>query len=85
MSTHVGEPVRVAVIFDKGAGGGIDGLRPSSSPGVQGTLSIKEVTYSWETREGAAKIAHFSVTDGESLYELAYNQSTMSWTLENVE
>ncbi|MBE9531622.1 MAG: hypothetical protein IME98_02315 [Proteobacteria bacterium] len=72
-------------MFDKGAGGGIDGLRPVKFSWRSRDLSIKEVTYLWETSEGVAKIAHFSVTDGESLYELAYNQSTMQWTLENVE
>ena len=84
MSIAVGDPVRVAVIFDKGAGG-VAGLRPVKFSWRLRDLSIKEITYTWETREGTAKIAHFSVTDGESLYELAYNQSTMQWTLENIE
>jgi hypothetical protein len=84
VSTLVGEPVRVAVIFDKGAGG-IEGLRPVKFSWHLRDISIKEITYSWETREGAAMIAHFSVTDGASLYELAYNRSTMQWTLENIE
>lgn len=85
MSTLVGDPVRVAVIFDTGAGVGINGLKPVKFSWRARDFSIKEVTYSWETREGAASIAHFSVTDGTSLYELAYNQSAMSWTLENIE
>ena len=69
MSTAVGDPVRVAVIFDRGSGG-LSGLRPVKfSWGVR-DFTIEEITYSWETREGEMKIAHFSVTDGESLYEL---------------
>ncbi len=84
MSTSVGDPVRVAVIFDIGAGG-LGGLRPVKFSWRERDFSIKEVTYSWETRDGAMKIAHFSVTDGTSLYELAYNQATMQWTLENIE
>ncbi len=84
MSTPIGDPVRVAVIFDKGAGG-INGLRPVKFSWRLRDFSIKEITYAWETCEGTAKIARFSVTDGASLYELAYNQSSMQWTLENIE
>ncbi len=84
MSTLIGDPVRVAVIFDRGAGG-IEGLRPVKFSWRSRDFTIEEITYSWETREGAMKIAHFSVTDGTGLYELAYNQSTMQWTLENIE
>ena len=84
MSTPIGDPVRVAVIFDRGAGG-IEGLRPVKFSWRARDFFVKEITYSWETCEGAMKIARFSVTDGASLYELAYNQSTMQWTLENIE
>ncbi|MEE9542654.1 MAG: hypothetical protein V3V95_02585 [Thermodesulfobacteriota bacterium] len=84
MSTLVGDPVRVAVIFEKGAGG-INGLRPVKFSWRARDIAIEEITYSWETREGTARIARFSVTDGASLYELAYNQSSMQWTLENIE
>ncbi len=85
MSTPIGDPIRVAVIFEKGTGKGIGALRPVKFSWRGRDISIKEITYSWETREGSSKIAHFSVTDGESLYELAYNQSSMQWTLENIE
>ncbi len=84
MSTPVGDPVRVAVIFDIG-GGGINGLRPVKFSWRSRDFSIEEITYSWETREGAAKIARFSVTAGATLYELAYNQSSMRWTLDSIE
>ncbi len=84
MSTRVGDPVRVAVIFDTGAGG-IEGLRPVKFSWQAREVLVEEITYSWETREGAVKTARFSVTDGATLYELAYNQTTMQWTLENIE
>jgi hypothetical protein len=84
VSTPVGDPVRVAVIFDIGAGG-LSGLRPVKFSWRARDYDIQEITYSWESCEGAMKIAHYSVTDGASLYELAYNQTTMQWTLENIE
>lgn len=46
---------------------------------------IKEVTYTWTNKEGRATVHYFSVTDGQDLYEIAYNTETMVWKLVAVE
>jgi hypothetical protein len=44
-------------------------------------IRIEEIAFIWKTREGSTPILHFSVTDGQSLYELRYNIGTFAWRL----
>ena len=46
---------------------------------------IQDITYTWTTKEGRSSIYHFSVTDGNALYELSFNVTSLLWTLENLE
>ena len=48
-------------------------------------INIKDVTYEWTTSEGTSRLLHFSVTDGNTLYELSFNTNSISWRLEGVE
>lgn len=48
-------------------------------------FEIKEITYTWNTKEGKKNIYHFSVTDGKSLYELIFDADSLTWRLENLE
>jgi hypothetical protein len=48
-------------------------------------FEIKEITYTWKTKEGKKNIYHFSVTDGGSLYELTFDTDSLLWRLENLE
>jgi hypothetical protein len=48
-------------------------------------FEIKEITYTWKTKEGKKNIYHFSVTDGGSLYELTFDADSLLWRLENLE
>lgn len=45
---------------------------------------IKAVTYTWRTNQGLARLHHYSVTDGDNLYELQFNTDTLEWTLSKV-
>lgn len=78
MATEIRESIKVMAIFDSE-------VRPVKFKWKGRVYLVKEVTYKWASREGSASIQHFSVTDGASLYELAYNQSTMKWSLESSE
>lgn len=60
-------------------------LKPVRFKWSERIFEVKEVTYSWKTNEGCAEIYHFSVTDGNSLYELCFNASSLLWKLEKVE
>jgi len=48
-------------------------------------FDIKEITYSWQTREGQTKVYHFSITDGKNLYELSFNTTSLLWSIEKIE
>lgn len=47
-------------------------------------LAVKDITYSWKTREGESVLYHFSVFDGKTLYELSFNAASLVWRLENL-
>lgn len=48
-------------------------------------LEVREITYTWKTREGHNEIYHFSVTDGKTLYELSFDTDSLIWKIENLE
>jgi hypothetical protein len=75
MTVSLNESVSVGAVFSRGT------LKPVwfSRKGKQ--IRIEEVALVWKTREGSTPILHFSVTDGQGLYELRYNTGTLSWRL----
>lgn len=78
MAESIMEDIKVIAVFDRG-------LRPVKFRWRGRLFSIKEVTHTWATRDGSAGVIHFSVSDGAGLYELAYNQSTLRWSIEAAE
>lgn len=48
-------------------------------------FEVKEITYQWITKEGIKTIYHYSVTDGNSLYEIAFDSHSLLWRLERLE
>ncbi|PLX82550.1 MAG: hypothetical protein C0614_06025 [Desulfuromonas sp.] len=70
------ELIRVAVIFEPGKG-----LRPVWFDRNRRQHQVKETTYRWQDRAGDKPLHHFSVTDGESLFELIYSPLEGVWTL----
>lgn len=79
MGTEIGEPIRVGVVFQRGV------VIPRWFLRGGRRYNVARVTMRWQTREGAETILHLGVTDGTSLFELAFNQKTLSWTLVSVE
>ena len=80
MAVEIDEPIKVAAVFFRGE------VRPVwfSRRGTQ--IKIKETTFIWTTFQGSSTIHHFSVTDGNALYELCYHQSDiLHWRLARTE
>jgi hypothetical protein len=79
---RVGEPVRVGAVFGPGAT-----IRPVWFDRRGRQHRVREVTYRWRERQGAATALHFTVTVvGEgTLYELAYDTAEQTWTLAALE
>lgn len=78
MATDINDRIQVIAVFD-------NGIRPAKFKWRGRTYPVREITYTWGSREGAVNLVHFSVTDGETLFELVYNASTMQWSLERTE
>ncbi|MBF0318889.1 MAG: hypothetical protein HQL01_03665 [Nitrospirae bacterium] len=77
---YLGERISVVASF-----GLRERLRPVKFMWSERVVQVKDVTYRWTEMEGQAKVYHFSVTDGSTLYELSFNASAIGWKLERVE
>lgn len=77
---HIQETISVVALF-----GLPYKLKPVRFKWSGRVFEVREVTYSWKTKEGHSEIYHFSVIVGESLYELSFNASSLVWKLEGVE
>ena len=77
---QVGETINVIASF-----GSSCRIRPLRFRWSGRLFEVKEITYTWKTREGQGNIYHFSLTDGKSLYEITFNADSLIWRLENLE
>ncbi len=76
----IGEPISVLALFEV-----THKIKPLKFRWAGKTYNIKEITYSWRTKRGYSDILHFSVSDGNSLYQLSFDTNTLSWRLENID
>ncbi len=76
----IGEQVSVIAAFGSNAS-----LRPLKFRWSGRQVNIREVTYEWTTLEGKSRLLHFSVTDGNTLFELSFDTDSVIWRLEGVE
>lgn len=79
MGTEIHEPITTGVIFDHGV------ITPAWFIWGGRRYQVREVTQRWQAKNGQATIVHLGVTDGASLFELAFNQQTLIWSLASVE
>ncbi len=77
---EIGERIFVIAAFGRSIR-----LKPLRFTWSDRQVDIKDVTYEWTSSEGTSKLLHFSVTDGNTLYELSFNTNSILWRLEGVE
>ncbi len=70
--------IKVGVIFDRD-----NGLKPVWFIYMNNKHNIKEITYRWRVKKGLSYIEHYSVSDGQNLYEITYDRINTIWKLEN--
>ena len=75
MPVEINAPIKVGAVFSCGE------IRPAWFSWKGRQIRVNETTYTWRTREGSAAILHFSVTDGQGLYEICYNAESLCWHL----
>jgi hypothetical protein len=73
-----GEQVRVAAVFEPGKR-----IRPVWFERNRRQHKVLETTYSWRDQVGDATLLHFTVSDGEALFELIYNPYEGNWILKD--
>ena len=71
-----GNPIRIAVIYEPGKR-----IRPVWFELNRKQHKVVETTYHWRDMIGEAHYLHYTVTDGEVLYELIFNPHDQTWTL----
>ncbi len=79
MATEINESISVGVVFSRGM------VKPVWFSWHNRRIRIQEIAFTWKTREGSASILHFSVSDGQGVYEICYNRETLGWKLRNSE
>ena len=79
MGEFITETIEVAAVFGKNK------VKPRWFLRGGAKHDIKEISYMWRSRQGDAVIVHFTVSDGANIFEISFNQKSMSWTLDNVQ
>jgi hypothetical protein len=79
MPVEIDESIEVGAVFSRG------GVKPSWFVWRGRQVRVRETAFTWKTREGSASILHFSVTDGQGLYEICFNQASLGWRLQSAE
>jgi hypothetical protein len=77
---RVAEHIKVAALFAPGSK-----VKPVWFEWRRQKHAVTELSYFWKDRHGGDTRLHFAVSDGSNLFELMYNPSDQSWTLEGVE
>jgi hypothetical protein len=71
-----GVPIRIAVIYEPGKR-----IRPVWFELNRRQYRVVETTYHWRNKIGETHFLHYTVTDGEGLYELIFSPLDQTWTL----
>jgi hypothetical protein len=93
MFTEIDEKIKVGAIFGqdrhfvpkKGLNVPFEGkIKPVWFFWSGRKYQIKEITYAWQDRKGVADLYFFSVTDGQAVFEISFNDKDLIWTLQKV-
>jgi hypothetical protein len=77
-TVSIDENIRVGAAFDKRK------VRPMWFLWRNRYYKVRTVNFTWKSNQGAARIHHYSVHDGNSAYELCFNSITLEWTLSKI-
>lgn len=80
MTTAINERVKVHTVFNTAG----RKVVPVKFQWGGREYRVEEITYTWESREGARKVLHFAVREGQNLFELVFNTEDMTWELREV-
>lgn len=73
---NIGEPVRVAAVFDRSGK-----IKPVWFDWSGRKYSVETISMEWSEMQGETKLLCFSVTVGHDQFGLKYNTSNHQWTV----
>ena len=73
--TLVNETIKVGAVFEANL------IRPKWFIWKGKSYRVARVTYRWKERVGRTDIHHLAVSDGVNLFELAFDNTALSWRL----
>jgi len=76
---ELNEPIGVGAVFSAGD------VRPAWFSWRGRRYDVSSVTYTWRSREGEARLMHFSVVSGANVYAIAFNPLACAWEIRGVE
>jgi hypothetical protein len=79
MPVEINEPITVGAVFSRGE------IQPLWFTWSGRQIRVRETTFIWKTAEGSASLVHFSVSDGQGLFEICYNAKTLLWRVLNAD
>jgi len=84
MTMQLKEPITVGAVFGPGSTKS-GSLKPAWFSWRGRRYRVEEVTYTWESFEGEARMMHFAVVSGANVYAISYNPVTHGWQIRGVE
>ena len=72
--------IRVGAIFESGRA-----ICPVWFDWQRRKYTVTEITYRWQELSGETKMLHFTVSDGQDLFELIYDTDRQVWILAGIE
>ena len=76
--TEVKQHIKVDAVFEN------ELISPKWFKWVNKKFDIKKINMRWKSFSGNAILTHFSVTAGNNLYEITFNQKSLEWMLDKV-
>lgn len=75
MIENINQPIKVIAFFEKGR------IKPLKFYWQSSFFEIQKINLIHQNRLGRSILYHFSVTSGQTLYELQFNHQTLNWKL----
>jgi hypothetical protein len=81
--TRLNENVKVYAVYKQGTDRRFphDKLRPVMFIWRNQEYRVRDITYVWRENRGESEIYHFTVSDGNNVFELCYHARSFDWSI----
>ncbi len=75
---NLNEKIEVLVLFKAGK------IYPRVFFWKQNKYRVRNITYNWQERRGQEIVNFFSVSTGNDLYQISFNNTALSWRIDKI-